>query len=861
MAFKKIITQSVRPTDPESLFRDLPITDHDIENLWSHQADILREYNKKYRKSADIAIELPTGTGKTLVGLLIGEFRRRAFDERILYLCPTRQLAYQVQKQASKYGINSYVLVGKQSEYPVSAYNEYLSGKAIAITTYSGLFNTSPKLNDSNVIILDDAHAGENYIVSLWSVEIDRFKHNDLFSKIISLYEDKLSNYFLESLLDDTGKHKDVLDMIPAPTFWERLESLRPLIDQNIDDDFSYPWSMIQENLAACNLFFSWHKILIRPWIPPTRTHHPFANATQRIYMSATLGIGGELERIIGIPKIDRLPVPAGWDKQGSGRRFFIFPNQSFGPRDYTPWVKKRICNQDRTLVLCPDNKTADIMENVIKTCEKIVILKSHDIENSLDPFISNKHAALILTNRYDGIDLKDDSCRQLIIAGKPEAINLQERFLLNRLGIFSVLKDRIITRFTQATGRCTRGIRDYSLVILVGAKLHNFCCKKENLEVMHPELQAELNFGLENSSDLKSINELSELIDLFFKQGAEWKEQENQIKTIRQGCTISNDKHSKTLMSVVNEEVNFQYSLWRGDYTNALDSAQKIVDQLSGNEFKGYRGLWYYFVGCSAWQLSRSSPNKGFEKLVKDNFERAVSCIDTSSWFSDVVLPSGVDIITDKFSNVNIYSVEQIQEKITDFGNTGPAFEMKMNEIREFIYSDTPGKFEEGLTKVGALLGFDANHPTDNAAPDNIWQITDSLLIIFEAKSDETKKDGISVTTCREAKGHYDWAKSKIPGFNKIKKKYIVVVPQRTKIDKLAMPFAENLYFMHIDRVREIFEHISGIYRRVRSKIITYEEEEIKSKILEHLVEKKLDPDSLIKEIENSPLNKLQQI
>lgn len=860
MGFKKSVTKSAKPTDPESLFRDLPVTDPDIKSLWSQQADILREYHTKHLKSADIALELPTGTGKTLVGLLIGEFRKRAFGERILYLCPTKQLAYQVQKQASKYGINSHAFVEKQRDYPPQPFNEYLSSKAIAITTYSGLFNTNPKLNDAHVIILDDAHAGENFIVSLWSVEIDRYEHNDLFLKIISLFEDKLSSYFLESLLDDSTKRKDVLDMIPAPLYWERLDSLRSLIDQNPDEKFSYPWSMIQGNLTACNLFISRYKILIRPWIPPTRTHLPFANAKQRIYMSATLGAGGELERITGIPKIDRLPVPAGWDKQGSGRRFFIFPNQSFGPKDYMPWLLARICNQNRTLVLCPDNKIADLMEDKIKNCKNIAIMKSADIENSLDPFKRHSHAALILTNRYDGIDLPDDSCRQLIIAGKPDAINLQERFLLNRLGISSLLKDRIITRFTQATGRCTRGIRDFSLVILDGTELHTFCLKNENREVMHPELQAELQFGLDNS-DVKTIDELSGLCKSFFEQGNEWKEQDQLIKTIRQGCTVSEDKRSKTLMTVVKDEVDFQYYLWRGDYTHALQSAQNVVDKLSGDDFKAYRGLWYYFVGCIAWQLARSSPDKGFEKLVKDNLDRAISCIDTSSWFSDVTLPTGIDIPKDKFSTMNICSAEQIQENINEFGTTGKTFGTKMDEIKDLIYSDIPGKFENGLTKLGAILGFDADHPNEHAAPDSVWRITDSLLILFEAKSDETKTDGISVSTCREANGHYNWAKSKIPEFDKINKKYVVVVPQRTKIDKLAMPHSDNLYFMHISRVHQIFEDISGVYLRIRSQFLTYKEEEIKSKIMEELVHKKLDPESLIKEIENAPLNKLPQI
>jgi len=861
MGFKKTQTQTEKPTDSESLFRDLPITDPNIQNLWSHQADILREYNNNKINSEDIAIELPTGTGKTLVGLLIGEFRRRAFDERILYLCPTKQLAYQVQKQATKYGINSHALVGSQSQYPITAYNDFSSGKAIAITTYSGLFNTNPKLNDANVIILDDAHAGENYIVSLWSVEIGRFEHKELFLKIISLFADTLSNYFLDSLLDDNSKQKNVLDMIPAPTFWERIDNLRSLIDVNLENSFSYSWSVIQENLEACNVFLSWNKILIRPWIPPTRTHQSFSNATQRIYMSATLGSGGELERIIGIRKIDRLPVPAGWDKQGSGRRFFIFPNQSFAPKDYSPWVINRICNQDRTLVLCPDNKIADIMEDSIKTsCNDITIMKSANIENSLDPFKSQSNAALILTNRYDGIDLPDDSCRQLIIAGNPDAINLQEKFLLTRLGIFSLLKDRIITRFTQATRRCTRGIRDYSLVILVGSTLHNFCLKNENLGVMHPELQAELKFGLENSN-VSSVEELSELCELFFKQGDEWKEQDQYIKTLRQSSIVSTDKRSETLMKIVKEEVDFQYNSWKGDYRSALKSAQNVVDKLSGNDFKSYRGLWYYFGGCSAWKLSHSFPDDGFEKIAKDFFDRAASCFDTSNWFSDVTFPSEISIIKDDFKTVNIFSAEHIQKNMITLGVTGKTFEKRMDGIRDFICDDTPSKFEEGLKQLGYLLGFESDHPDDQAAPDSIWRIANSLLIIFEAKSDQKGDHGIPVDTCRESDGHYKWTKSKIPAFDEINKKYVVITSQRTKIAEQALPFADNLYFMHISRVREIFENISGVYRRVRSQFTGYDEDEIKSKILEELAKQKLDPQSLILEIENAPLNELPQI
>ena len=63
--------------DPESLFGELPRTAEGVGALWSHQADQLRDYARDHVDSADVALELPTGSGKTLVGLLIADWRRR----------------------------------------------------------------------------------------------------------------------------------------------------------------------------------------------------------------------------------------------------------------------------------------------------------------------------------------------------------------------------------------------------------------------------------------------------------------------------------------------------------------------------------------------------------------------------------------------------------------------------------------------------------------------------------------------------------------------------------------------------------------------------------------------------------------
>ena len=116
---------------PVAMYHDNKSVNKTIMGLLDYQRDMLEEYMKKY-DSKNIAIELPTGSGKTLVGLVIGEYRRRKEHEKVVFLCPTNQLVKQVVEHANnKYGIKAIAFCGKQSDYSEkdkSDFNVSISG-------------------------------------------------------------------------------------------------------------------------------------------------------------------------------------------------------------------------------------------------------------------------------------------------------------------------------------------------------------------------------------------------------------------------------------------------------------------------------------------------------------------------------------------------------------------------------------------------------------------------------------------------------------------------------------------------------------------------------------------------------------
>jgi Type III restriction enzyme, res subunit/Helicase C-terminal domain len=849
MSFKISKTSALSTESPEALLRDL--RSRKIPGLLAHQADVLREYVEKTLTHPDVAFQLPTGSGKTLVGVLLGEWKRRKFDERVVYLCPTIQLVNQVAEQAhSKYGITVNTFTGKQSQYSPKAKGEFQNGETIAITTYSGLFNTNPFFDSPHTIILDDVHSAENYIANHWTVCVERFKneHKALHSALTGLLRPVLSTIDYRRL---TGPPSGLWDKgwaekISTPALTPLIPELVSILDSHVtQSDLRYSWSVIRDHLHACHLYLSIGEILIRPVLPPTNTHRPFVSARQRVYMSATLGEGGDLERLTGRKEISRLQVPAGWDKQGIGRRLFFLPERSLGKTDAKDLVLEMISTAGRALILVPDDQAAEAAEKLIEEKLGFATFDAREIEQSKEPFISVEEAVAVIANRYDGIDFPDEDCRLLIVEALPRATNLQERFFIARMGALALYNDRILTRIVQAFGRCTRSATDFAAIVIRGEELNTYLMTKERRDFLHPELQAELQFGIEQSKDI-SAAEFIDNLKIFFDQGKDWSDADSNIVSVRHNLTQQQLPGTSDLRRAVQHEVEYQYALWEGDFEQALEHARKALAELRDSELRGYRALWSYLAGAAAW-LGYKEGRQSLESVARLHFNDARSAAPGLRWLVGLSryapTPTGS-------SEIDARVMTLIERLELTLETLGISHDQRYAEEEGFILNNLSladaDKFEEAHMRLGRLLGFDAGNKDTSGAPDPWWIVDDDLCFIFEDHSDGKEGASVKVNKARQAATHPNWVRENLPLSQSATIASVLVSPAQVA-DLDALPHLKAVYLWRLDEFREWARAALSVVREVRRTFPGSGDLIWRANAAQAYIDNKMDPASIL--------------
>jgi superfamily II DNA or RNA helicase len=134
-----------------------------FKELRPGQRQVLSAYAADHLGTSDLAIEMPTGEGKTLLALLIADL---ALDQSrsVAYLTGTRQLAERAEEEAAKLGLDTVRFASK--DYGGAKLDDYHQAQAVGVMNYWVYFNSKPVPKPADLVIFDDAHLAEQPLSS-----------------------------------------------------------------------------------------------------------------------------------------------------------------------------------------------------------------------------------------------------------------------------------------------------------------------------------------------------------------------------------------------------------------------------------------------------------------------------------------------------------------------------------------------------------------------------------------------------------------------------------------------------------------------------------------------------------------------
>lgn len=785
---------------PEELFAKLPNRATSHGYLRTPQADALREYTKIV-DAPDIALELPTGTGKTAVGLLIAEWRRRRGGEKVAFLALTNQLATQVLREAEKLGVACADLTGTKDTRDPAEVGRYKTAQAVGVTTYSNLFNVNPVVQASDVLVLDDAHGGEHFGSEMWTVRIDAQRHARLYGEVLVALRPALTDSQHRAIAEE-GVYRSV-EIVDARAHPEAIRHLTEQLDQEQDAAIHFPWSLTRNRLQACLFFASSREIAIRPLVPPTHTHSPFADSKQRIYMSATLGGEGDLLRGYGVPRIKTIRAKhAQW-----GRRYLFMPEVYLDTEAALGAIADvwRQLTPQRAVLLAPSFSVADeaFADLSSAMASRPVRLGPRDIEDSLEAFTKSSNSILCLAGRYDGLDLPGDDCRVLVIAETPAAVGPLERHLREYWKLGPLLRRRERTRLIQGMGRCTRDATDYAVIFLLGQSIVDSITAPALLRTLPSEIQREIQWGLEQTATAREHPD--QLVNMIVGLLADPNYRKDANESLDELELPDETADPFSVEESGRQEVEYSAALWDGNLSRAYEVARGAADKANAPELAGYRAWWLYLGALAAL-------GRGDQAAEIDCLSRA-RATGINGGYLDQLLQARSHRAAKDAAAVESTEAERIWNRLDEWGWQGPKFGRTLDEmLGGLAVPEEATKFHIGLELLGQSLGAEALRPTADGAPDVVWIFQDRCFT-FEAKA----AANLSKKYVLQAKAHPDWVKAMRPDLREKNIQPLVVSPD-TKLDEIAKPFAGALNHVTPATLAEFGLRVAQALRRMRA-------------------------------------------
>lgn len=692
--------------------------------LRDSQSEILSEWYVNRNSDRDIIIKLNTGEGKTLIGLLILQSKLNAESKPCVFVCPNIYLVEQVCAEAEKFGIK-YCVIGADKQLP----NEFIDGDKILITHVQKVFNgkTIFGIGASSLevgsILLDDSHACIDSIKSSFSISVKN--DSSLYEDIFELFEDDIREQGEGSFHEIKNKIFDSFLPIPYWSWMNKSEDVIKIITQHINTNaVKFCWPILKDNINKCQAFISGTCLEISPIHIPIEKFASFSKAKHRILMSATTQDDSFFIKGLGFEEAAIMNSLTNPKQLWSGEKMIIIPsliNDSF----------------DRSLMLSnlakPKEKNFGIVSLVPSLNSShsyyelgATIPKSKEITDAILKLKQGDYLnTCVLVNRYDGIDLPDNSCRILIIDSKPFLGSLEEKYEEDNRQNSDSVNIKIAQKIEQGLGRAVRGEKDYCIVFLLGADLINFMRSSRTRKYFSPQTRKHIEIGLDivdsASDDIKEKGEepiavINSLIEQSLNRDEDWKRYYKQNMD-----SIEYAEKPSSIYNILKLERKAAKNLYDCNYEDACDNIQRILDK---HCIDNYEKAWYLQILASyQCHMSLAKANKTQTIAFKLNNE---------------LLKPKEGITYKKLENINGNRNSRIRIWIQQH-MTFTDLTLAVNDILDNIkFGPEADKFERSWKDLGLMLGFMSERPDkeQKKGPDNLWCISSNEYMMFECKT-----------------------------------------------------------------------------------------------------------------------------
>lgn len=404
----------------------------------------------------------------------------------------------------------------------------------------------------------------------------------------------------------------------------------------------------------------------------------------------------------------------------------------------------------------------------------------------------------VVLANRYDGIDLPDDSCRILIFDSKPYSESLIDLYQEMCRPDSEATLMRTIRTIEQGMGRSVRGEKDYSVVIVVGTDITRLLRDKGSRGFLSPQMATQIEIGLEIAELAKQdietgetpIGALNALIRQCLGRDADWK-----AFYVEQMDKVTPSGANEHLLRTYAAELEAERAFAHGDYATAVKKLQALLD---GNKFDREDTAWY-LQEMARYSFQSDRPESQRLQVAAHKGNRLL-----------LKPPSGVTVA--QLTLISQGRMERIAKWVRRFENYAQLDVALSDILGLLVFGTKADKFEQALDEISVALGFVGERPDKEwkEGPDNLWALDDRQYVMWECKSEvDVKRIEINKREAEQMNRSSAWFDKHYPGMSVTR---IIIHP--AYVVQSAAAFTHEVEAMRESELKRLVKHIREFFK-----------------------------------------------